>query len=151
MTGMKPVLIILVLAFVSPILSFADEKDAEYRRSRDVDESYLLLFDDTPRFDHLSFDIDESDRLKPKANDFKLLHFAPMSNKVGERWVLITVKNTSGGRRFLKSEYIVATFVNEEQRNPVGLNESVDAGKVFSKAIFFGVNQFPIVMLEIQP
>ena len=69
----------------------------------------------------------------------------------GMKPVLITVKNTSGGRRFLKSEYIVATFVNEEQRNPVGLNESVDAGKVFSKAIFFGVNQFPIVMLEIQP
>ena len=112
----------------------------------------ILLFDEnTPRQDTFSFDIEESERLKPRANDFELIHYAPMSNKKGERWVLITVKNTSAGRRFLKSEHILATLVNEEQINPIDLNESVDAGKVFSKTIFFGVNKFPIVMLEIQP
>jgi len=134
-------LILSITIFISPVISFAEE----------VDGDRLLLFDDTPRFDNLSFDIDESDRLKPKANDFELLHFAPMSNEIGERWVLITVKNTSTGSRFLKSEYIVATFANEEQRNPRGLNESIDGGQIISKTIFFGVNKFPIVMLEIQP
>ena len=64
---------------------------------------------------------------------------------------MITVKNTAAGRRFLKSEHIVATFVNEEQINPRDLNESVDGVKVVSKTIFFGVKKFPIVMLEIQP
>ncbi len=144
-------LIIFIFAFIFPVISFSGENGGEYRKDKEVDEDTLLLFDDTPRFDKLSFDIDDSDRLKPKANDFELLHFAPMSNKNGERWVLITVRNTSTGRRFLKSEYIVATFVNEEQKNPTGLNESIDAGQIFSKAIFFGVNKFPIVMLEIQP
>ena len=133
-------LMIFVFAFILPVISFAGE-----------DEDRSLLFDDTPRLEKLSFDIDETDRLKPKANDFELLHFAPMSNKIGERWVLITVKNMSSGRRFLKSEHIVATFANEEQKNPKDLSESIDAGQIVSKAIFFGVNKFPIVLLEVQP
>lgn len=143
--------IILLFAYFFPLVSFAGENVGEYGKEKYVDEDRQLLFDDTPRFDNLYFDIDESDRLKPKANDFVLLHFAPMSNKIGERWVLITVKNTSAGHRILKSEHIVATFANEQQKNPIDLSESIDAGQIFSKAIFFGVNKFPIVMLEIQP
>jgi len=137
-------LIIFIFAFIFPLISFAVEKN--------VNKDNILLFDEnTPRQDTFSFDIEESERLKPRANDFELIHYAPMSNKKGERWVLITVKNTSTGRRFLKSEHIVATFVNEEQINPRDLNESVDGGDVFSKTIFFGVTKFPIIMLEIQP
>ena len=137
-------LIIFIFAFIFPLISFAGEKN--------VNKDNILLFDEnTPRQDTFSFDIEESERLKPRANDFELIHYAPMSNKKGERWVLITVKNTSTGRRFLKSEHIVATFVNEEQINPRDLNESVDGGEVFSKSIFFGVTKFPIIMLEIQP
>ncbi len=142
-------LIIFIFAFIFPIISFAGENNVN---KGNVNKGNLLLFDEnTPRQDTFSFDIDEFERLKPRANDFELIHYAPMSNKNGERWVLITVKNTSAGRLFLKSEHIVATFVNEEQINPIDLNESVDSGKVFSKTIFFGVNKFPIVMLEIQP
>ena len=137
-------LIIFIFAFIFPLISFAGEKN--------VNKDNILFFDEnTPRQDTFSFDIEESERLKPRANDFELIHYAPMSNKKGERWVLITVKNTSTGRRFLKSEHIVATFVNEEQINPRDLNESVDGGEVFSKTIFFGVTKFPIIMLEIQP
>ena len=131
-------LMIVLLALICPTISFADEKDGKYAKDKDVNEEELLLFDENiPRFNNFSFDVDESKRLKPKANDFKLLHFAPMSNKIGERWVLITVKNTSSGRRFLKSEYIAATFVNGEQVNPIDLDESVDAWKIVSKTIFF--------------
>jgi len=31
------------------------------------------------------------------------------------------------------------------------INESVDPGKTITKTIFFGIHQFPILMLEIQP
>ena len=142
-------LIIFIFTFIFPLISFADENIVN---KDNVNKGNLLLFDEnTPRQDTFSFDIDESERLKPRANDFELIHYAPMSNRNGERWVLITVKNTSAGRRFLKSEHIVATLVNEEQINPRDLNESVDGGKVFSKTIFFGVKKFPIVILEIQP
>ena len=142
-------LIIFIFAFIFPLISFAGENKVN---KDDVNKRNLLLFDEnTPLQYTFSFDIDESERLKPRENDFELIHYAPMSNKNGERYVLITVKNTSTGRRFLKSEHIVATFVNEEQINPRDLNESVDGGEVFSKSIFFGVTKFPIIMLEIQP
>jgi hypothetical protein len=137
-------LIIFIFAFIFPLVSFAGEKD--------VNKDNLLLFDEnTPVFDKFSFDIDELERLKPKKNDFELLHFAPMSNKIGERWILITVRNKATGRRILKSEHIVATFVNGKQAYPVVIEKSVDGGEDFSDTIFFGVSKFPIVMLEIQP
>ena len=87
-----------------------------------------------------AFDIQESIRLLPKPNDFEILHFAPMSNNNGERWVLITIKNKAAGHRMLKSEHIVATFANGYQRNPTNLNESVEAGQNLTKQIYFGVD-----------
>lgn len=137
-------LFVFLLGFVAPLLSFAGDHG--------VNEDNLLFFDaNTPRFETFSFDIDELERLKPKKNDFELINYASLSNNIGERWAFLTVKNTSNGRRFLKSEYLVATFVNGDQANPIDLNESVGGGEVLSKTIFFGVNKFPIILLEIQP
>ena len=148
----KQAIMIFLFSLICPVILFAGQNDRKDTKGMDVNEENLLFFNEnTPKFDKLPFDIDESNRLKPKRNDFELIHFAPMSNKIGERWVLLTVKNTASGRRFLKSEYIVATFANAKQANPIHINESVDPGKIFSKTIFFGVNKFPVIMLEIQP
>lgn len=151
----KRLIFIILLFFpIYSILLFGSGKISAEQDSnvRKVNEDTLLFFDEhIPKFENFSFDIDESKRLKPKANDFELKHFSPMSNKNGERWVLITVRNNSSGRRFLKSEYLVATFANGDQANPKISNESIDAEKTFTKTISFGVNKFPIVMLEIQP
>ncbi len=148
----KQALMIFLFALICPLIIFAGQNDGGDTKSKDVNEENLILFNEnTPKFDKFPFDIDESKRLKPKANDFELVDFASMSNKIGERWVLITVKNISSGRRFLRSEYIVATFANAEQANPKGINESVGPGKIFSKTIYLGINKFPILMLEIQP
>jgi hypothetical protein len=148
----KQALMIFLFALVCPVTLFAGEHDGKDIKSIYVNEENSLLFDEnTPKFDKFPFDIDEAKRLKPEANDFELVQYAPMSNKIGERWVLITVKNTSSGHRFLRSEHIVATFTNEEQANPIDLKESVDPGEIFSKTIFFGIKKFPVLMLEIQP
>jgi hypothetical protein len=143
-------LLVITVLFV-PLIIFAGENDEEYRNTNNVDENTLLYFEDTPRFENLSFDIDGVVRLKPKVNDFELVSFAPMSNKVGERWALVTVRNKASGRRFLKSDYLVATFANEVQSYAIEIDESVDGGQTLSKIIFFGINKFPIVMIEIQP
>jgi hypothetical protein len=148
----KPVLTIFWFALFWPVVLFSGQNDGEDTMGVDVTEENRILFDeDTPKFDKFPFDIHESKRLRPKANDFELERFEPMSNRIGERWVLITVKNTSSGRRFLKSEHIVATLANAKQTNPAQINESVDPGETITKTIFFGVHQFPILMLEIQP
>ena len=144
--------IIFLFALIFPVVLFAGQNDGDDTQNIGINEENLILFNDnTPKFDKFPFDIDESKRLRPKANDFELINFTPMSNKIGERWVLLSVKNTSSGRRFLKSEYIVATFANAEQANPININESVEPGKIFSKTVFFGVNKFPVLTLEIQP
>jgi hypothetical protein len=146
--------ITLVLFFTCVVVLYASGRaDAEQvTKVREASKNTLLLFDDnTPHVGEFYFDIDEHERLKPRENDFELVQFAPMSNTRGERWVLITVRNTAAGRRFLKREFLVATFANGDQSYPINLNESVDAGDSFTNTISFSVNKFPIVMLEIQP
>jgi len=147
--------ITLVLFFTCVVfLCVRGQADAEQvTKVREVSKNTLLLFDEnTPQVKNFYFDIDEHERLKPRPNDFELVHFAPMSNERGERWVLVTVRNTAVGRRFLKRDYIVATFANAHQANPsASLNEKIDAGESFTTTISFGVYKFPIVMLEVQP
>jgi len=121
------------------------------KANRGTKDAILLFDENTPAFKNYYFDIDEHDRLKPWSNDFELIEFAPMSNKQGERWAMVTVRNTAAGRRFLKRDYLVATFANAHQANPSALNEEVDAGETFTATVPFGVYKFPIVMLEIQP
>ena len=146
------VVTLFVLVFPSSLFAAEKEGNEDHKKDEDVNEGTLLLFDEnTPRSAHFSFDIKESKRLVPKTNDFELIHFAPMSNRIGERWVLITVKNKASGHRFLKSEYIVATFANGDQANPTNLNVSVESRQVITKNIFFGVKKFPVVTLEMQP
>ena len=133
------VLSIVLFSFVFSTSLFANE------------DTHLFFDENTPRDVKFSFDIEESKRLRPQANDFEILHFAPMSNKIGERWILITVKNNAIGHRILKREHFVATFANGDQANPMNLSESVEAGRILTKHIYFGVKKFPIVMLENQP
>jgi hypothetical protein len=149
---------LIITAFLffsmSSILFFASgQADAEQvMKVREANKNTLLLFDEnTPQFKNFYFDIDEHERLKPRPNDFELIEFAPMSNKRGERWVLVTVHNTAAGRRFLTKDHLVATFANAHQAYPSALNEKIDAGETFTTTIPFGVYSFPIVILEIQP
>ncbi len=135
----KFVLSIVLFSFAFPTFLFATE------------DTHLFFDENAPRDVNFSFDIEESKRLRPQPNDFEILHFSPMSNKIGERWILITVKNSAIGHRILKSEHIVATFANGDQANPINLSKSVEAGSILTKHIYFGVKKFPIVMLEIQP
>ncbi len=145
---------LLLFAMVCPAMLFAGEKkgEREYKSGRAVSEDTIFRFDEnTPDFSGFSFNIDKSEQLEPTSNDFELIHFAPMSNKIGERGGLLTVRNTSSGRRYLKSEYVVATFANADQANPIDLNEIVDPGEVYTLTINFGVHKYPIVMIKIQP
>ncbi|MGD8911433.1 MAG: hypothetical protein PVJ68_01645 [Candidatus Thiodiazotropha sp.] len=136
--------IYLIVVLVSGEI-YADDSTDD---SQDNGDEFLLFDDNTPKFDKYSFNIEESERLKPKENDFEMINYSPMSNKAGERWVLVTLRNNSTGQRFLKSEYIVATFASGEQSNPQFADQKVDGGGIVTKTIYFGTNKFPIVLLE---
>jgi len=113
----------------------------------------LLLFDEnTPKFENFYFDIKEYERLKPRPNDFELIEFAPMSSKHGERWAMVTLRNTAKGRRFFKREYLVATFANKHQAYPgASLNDEIDGEETRTITVSFGTYKFPIILLETQP
>jgi hypothetical protein len=148
-----PAITLLLFFTCAVVLCVSGQADAEQvMKVREANKNTLLLFDEnTPQFKNFYFDIDEHERLKPRPNDFELIEFAPMSNKRGERWVLVTVHNTAAGRRFLTKDHLVATFANAHQAYPSALNEKIDAGETFTTTIPFGVYSFPIVILEIQP
>lgn len=92
---------------------------------------------------------DHDNELKPKANDFKILEKAFMSNARGERWAVLTLKNSSSGQRLLKNENIVARFADGSQAYAKNLDEVLSGKQKISMAIFFGMHKFPIIALEL--
>jgi hypothetical protein len=53
---------------------------------------------------------------------------------------VITIKNTSPGKRLLKNENVVATYANGSQSYAQNIDEILDGNEVLTKAILFGVH-----------
>lgn len=90
------------------------------------------------------------DKLKPVANDFRIVRASYMSNRIGERWAIITFENKSSGQRLLKNEAVVATFADGYQTNAHNLNEIVKGNEQRTISVFFGKQQFPIVAVQVE-
>ncbi len=104
----------------------------------------VLTFDQSPTVSG-AIDFDQDDPLYPTRNDFEIVQFAAMSNELGERWALMTIKNTSAGQRFLKNKNLVATFADGSQSYAAGLDEMLKGKQQLTKTIFFGYSKFPIL------
>lgn len=87
-------------------------------------------------------------RIRPEPSDFRLEEYTLMSNDLGERWALVTFRNTSTSNRLLKNEHLVATLADGGRVHALNLNERLDGGQLFTQAVFFGVWKFPILFLE---
>lgn len=73
-----------------------------------------------------------------------------MSNALGERWALVTVKNTSSSAHVLNNEHIAASFANGTKHFAVNLEERIFGGMTRSLAVFFGQSDFPVLRIEIR-
>lgn len=149
--GLAILILFLSLSLVPTAIWAETLQKMEKRKARLAEERLLFFDPNTPQNVDFFFDIEESERIRPKKSDFQLVYFAPMSNEIGERWALITVKNTASGHRFLRSEHIVATFADGHQANPKNLSQGVEPGQVLTETIFFGNNRFPIVVVDMEP
>lgn len=87
----------------------------------------------------------KDDALAPRESDFKLLGVSFLSNEKGDRWALISLENTARGQRILQNKMLLATFADGSQAYASGLNKTLQGSERFSKSVFFGNNQFPIV------
>lgn len=115
----------------------------------DFSTDETLIFEQSPsinspiRFTHES-------PLIPDNNDFELLHWQFMSNRIGERWAMITIKNTASGQRIFVRKDIVATFANGQQSFPVTeYSEKFQADEVKTLTIYFGERRFPLAFVSI--
>lgn len=115
----------------------------------DLDKDTNLRFDTPVNPDIQALHFNQKEILKPKANDLELIETAPMSNELGERWVLITLRNKASGQRLFQNENIVATFANGEQAYAKDLNETLKARESLTKTVFFGRHRFPIIRLDV--
>ena len=115
-----------------------------------IGDNDIVLHFDQPQIPISHYKFEQKDELKPAPNDFKLIEAAFMSNNIGERWAIVTIENTSSGRRLLKNDHIIATLANGEQTKAFDLNDTFEGGEVLTKAIHFGDHKFPIVQVKMR-
>lgn len=106
-----------------------------------------VLTIDEPVPESVNLEFSGSDDLLPKLGEFQIVSSILMSNKNGERWATVTIKNTSSGQRLLDQEHIVAIFANGERRNPATLEQKFSSQEEVSTVINFGKSKFPIIRI----
>jgi hypothetical protein len=110
----------------------------------------IMLHFDAPSPPPSELNFEDARRLAPEEGDFAIIGYVPMSNEVGERWALVTIKNTAEGARLLKNEHVVATFADGVDTYARNLDQRLEGGAVFSQAVYFGASKFPIVRLKVR-
>jgi hypothetical protein len=125
---------ILILLFLLSSTTFANEKE-------------VLTVDRVISHNiELAFDNDKNE--KPKLSEFELVNYIVMSNELGERWAVVTVKNNASGNRILENDHLMALFANGERSNPTSLKIIFDAKETKSLTVSFGENKFPILSVS---
>ena len=108
-----------------------------------IDEN-ILHFDDVQKdIEELYFP--EENKIKAGASVFKIVEKYNMSNGLGERWAVMTIRNISAGKRLLKNDNIVATYANGDESYAQNLDDTLDGNEIVTKAVFFGIHKFPIL------
>ena len=111
-----------------------------------ADNDTVLRFD-TPVQIGSDARFDRDSPLQPSASSFRIREANTLSSDSGERWALVTLENSDGGKRILQNNYLVAEFANGERRHPTGLEGSFAAGEQQRKMVFFGYHRFPILRI----
>ncbi|MFC0119123.1 hypothetical protein [Pseudoalteromonas xiamenensis] len=78
-------------------------------------------------------------------SDFDVLSLVLMSNEEGERWAVVTVENTSTGRRTLTQKHLLGLFANGERRAPLDFKQILNGREIMSLTIGFGESKFPLL------
>lgn len=62
----------------------------------------------------------------------------------------MTVKNMSGGVRFLRNQYMIVKFADGTWSEARNLDDRVDGNALYTKAVYFGRNKFPIIAIDMR-
>jgi hypothetical protein len=86
--------------------------------------------------------------VKPETSAFELVNYVLMSNESGERWAVITLRNSSSGSRVLNQKHLMALFANGRRKSPRELKFNFEAQETQSITVSFGTSKFPILSIS---
>ena len=94
-----------------------------------------------------SFDLvfPNESNIQQEQSDFKVNNFILMSNEAGERWVVVTMSNTSSGRRSLTHKHLMAIVADGQRIAPIEFIQSFKANETLTLTINFGMSKFPLL------
>lgn len=122
----------LFLIFTLMLANIAIANDDVLAIDRVVDKNVQIAF---PNDDNMS----------PRRSEFELLNFVLMSSESGERWAVVTLKNTSTGKRIFEQDQLMALLANGTRIYPQEIKQTFEGGEVISLNVHFGKKQFPIL------
>ncbi len=93
------------------------------------------------------FNFANDDNIRPERSDFEILNYVLLSNEQGERWVTLTLKNSSSGHRIFENDQVMALFANGKRYSPRSKSIRFEGKEVQTFAISFGKSKFPILQV----
>ncbi|MCL1123777.1 hypothetical protein [Shewanella surugensis] len=87
------------------------------------------------------------DNIKPDMSDFGIQSYVLMSNDLGERWAVLTIKNEASGRRTLNQEHLLAILANGDHIFPKAFYQTFNGNETISVTIAFGKSKFPVLAI----
>ncbi len=83
--------------------------------------------------------------IQPRSSAFQVVSYVPMSSEQGERWAIVTLKNTSSGSRIFESQYLLGLFADGDRREPETFKQTLTGNEVVSLTLSFGRHKFPLL------
>lgn len=85
--------------------------------------------------------------VRPIQSDFELINSVLMSNEVGDRWAVVTVRNNASGSRALQEKHLMGLLGNGERVAPESFTVNLSAKEILSTTVFFGRYKFPLLTI----
>jgi hypothetical protein len=112
-----------------------------------ADETEVLTVDRVvPNNLQLAFPNDMGE--KPQVSDFQLVNYVAMSSEVGERWAVVTVRNSSSGGRSFENQHLMAVFADGVRKSPSEFKINFKGNETQTLTVSFGENKFPILSIS---
>lgn len=104
-----------------------------------------VLMVDQSLGDDIELSFPNERNIQPRPSDFKVVNYVPMSSESGERWAIVTLKNTSSGSRIFESSYLIGLFADGERREPHPYKQTLQGNETVSVTLAFGRHKFPLL------
>lgn len=108
-----------------------------------ADDKVLMIDETLDKDTRLAFP-NERD-IQPRPSDFQVVNYVPMSSEDGDRWAIVTIKNTSSGSRIFESHYLIGLFANGDRREPLAHKQTLNGNETVSVTLAFGSHKFPLL------